>query len=197
MTMRTCAAPGCDRPFYCRGHCVMHYERMRKRGSLDLPLKPDRLSVLLARTQPGPDGCRLWTGYRDRAGYGRTHRGLAHREIYTLAVGPIPVGLTIDHLCMRPGCVNPEHLEAVTQRENISRGYSWAASIGLRQAKTQCPKGHPYDEMNTRITTSGARACRECGRNNKRRWDARRRDARLDVGRTIAAAERAVAGIAP
>lgn len=71
-------------------------------------------------------GCWLWTAYRNRDGYGRFRpyrrdQVMAHRYAYELMVGPIPDGLQLDHLCRNPGCVNPSHLEAVTERENLGR----------------------------------------------------------------------------
>jgi hypothetical protein len=88
------------------------------------------MAWLLARTDMGPD-CWLWTGAVDAKGYGRVltpdgHRP-AHRLAYELAVGPIPDGLVIDHLCRTPGCINPDHLEPVTRRENTLRGETIAA----------------------------------------------------------------------
>jgi hypothetical protein len=77
----------------------------------------------------------------------------AHRFAYEELVGPIPEGLTLDHLCRNPPCVNPDHLEPVTQAENRRRA---AAAI------THCPQGHEYDEKNTRIDSKGARVCRAC-----------------------------------
>lgn len=72
--------------------------------------------------------CWEWLGHRDRNGYGcfsqtRALRWRAHRLSYQLLVGPIPNGLVIDHLCRNTGCVNPDHLEPVTQLENVRRGY--------------------------------------------------------------------------
>ena len=71
--------------------------------------------------------CWEWTGATNSRGYGclvRDKRGyLAHRYAYTLAVGPIPDGLTIDHLCGNKRCVRPEHLEPVTVAENIRRRF--------------------------------------------------------------------------
>jgi hypothetical protein len=105
----------------------------------------------------GPE-CWEWTGHQ-RNGYGSIRaygRQLgAHRVAYQLAFGPIPAGLTIDHLCRNKLCVNPAHLEPVTIGENVRR---WARTI------THCPTGHPYDEANTWTDRKGHRQCRACGR---------------------------------
>jgi len=69
--------------------------------------------------------------------------------------------LEIDHLCRVRCCVNPDHLEAVTHRENILRGNTFAA---VNAAKTHCPKGHEYTPENTRIHTGGRRQCIACSR---------------------------------
>lgn len=68
----------------------------------------------------------LWTGALDHGGYGRVSnkRGgssLAHRRVYERERGPVPPGLVLDHLCSNPPCVNPDHLEPVTQGENVRR----------------------------------------------------------------------------
>lgn len=75
------------------------------------------------------DSCWNWTAAKTGDGYGKF--GIkpkllidAHRFSYQTLVGEIPCGLELDHLCRNPGCVNPEHLEAVTHSENILRGYS-------------------------------------------------------------------------
>lgn len=118
---------------------------------------------LMDRVQVTDDGCWLWTGYVDRDGYGRQNEGrLAHRLMYEALVGPIPEGLTIDHLCRVRHCVNPAHLEPVTLRENVLRGYG----LGGNQARrTHCPQGHPYDEENTyKAPGSRRRYCRACQR---------------------------------
>lgn len=77
------------------------------------------------------NGCWEWTGSRHPRGYGEFFDGStvvrAHRWAYEQFVGPIPEGLVIDHLCRNTGCVNPLHLEAVTQTENIRRGESPSA----------------------------------------------------------------------
>lgn len=67
-------------------------------------------------------GCWTYTGTIDRvSGYGATARGPAHRAFYEHYVGPIPAGMQIDHLCGVRPCVNPDHLEPVTQYENLRR----------------------------------------------------------------------------
>ena len=113
---------------------------------------------------------------------------MAHRFSYELHVGPIPTGLTLDHLCRNTLCVNPAHLEPVTMRENILRGYSPSAN-GARA--THCPHGHPYNERNTGITkTNGARFCRTC--HNQRVNDRKKRKRREQRAELQKAAESAV-----
>lgn len=79
--------------------------------------------------QADPSGCWLWLGGVNRFGYGRfaatsADLVLAHRYAYELVVGPIPAGLTLDHLCERPPCVRPDHLEPVTNSENLRRRHA-------------------------------------------------------------------------
>jgi len=66
-------------------------------------------------------GCWNWTGFLDWHGYPRIDSRAAHRISYELFVGKIPEGLSIDHLCSTPRCVNPQHLEPVTNAENQRR----------------------------------------------------------------------------
>lgn len=125
----------------------------------------------------GPGGCWLWTAGRTNGGYGmfgvEGNRTVpAHRYAYELLVGPIPGGLTIDHLCRVRHCVNPAHLEAVTYAENNRRSTSPSA---LNSLKTHCPQGHAYDEANTYVAPRGDRMCRECMRARTRRWRAERK----------------------
>lgn len=72
-------------------------------------------------------GCWLWAAKWDSGdGYGKVrYEGkceMVHRLIYRLLVGPIPAGLVLDHKCRQRICCNPDHLELVTQAENVYRG---------------------------------------------------------------------------
>ena len=84
---------------------------------------------------------------------------MAHRVSYVHFKGLIPEELELDHLCRNPSCVNPEHLEPVTHRENILR--SPTNPLAKNAAVTHCPKGHPYEGYNLMIE-NGSRLCREC-----------------------------------
>jgi hypothetical protein len=108
--------------------------------------------------------CWPWLGGLNGHGYGTqgtTFRGfkwLAHRLVYEIMVGPIPKGLTLDHLCRNHACVNPLHLEPVTAVENVMRGDGWAAR---KARQTHCTRGHPLTEDN--IYRRGGRwRCRTC-----------------------------------
>jgi len=120
------------------------------------------------------DECWLWTGCKARGGYGQIFNGermvTAHRVVYEDRVGPIPEGLTLDHLCRVTSCVNPKHLEPVTSWENNRRGTSPSA---LNLQKTHCVNGHEFTVENTyhRIKDS-ARICRACGRERARAYAA-------------------------
>ena len=116
-------------------------------------------------------GCWLWLGSTSDCGYGQLWDGqakrmdLAHRYFYEVCRGPIPAGLTLDHLCRRRNCVRPSHLEPATNSENILRGVSPSA---LNARKTHCKRGHPFDAENTRYARNGkgvlGRVCRACNR---------------------------------
>lgn len=124
--------------------------------------------------------CWLWTGRKNRWGYGdfvitRDRKEInrrASRYAFELLRRPIPEGLELDHLCKNTSCVNPDHLEPVTHRENVMRSDNFTA---INARKTHCPRGHPYDEANTYITKSGTRACRICYRGHQAAYQRRKR----------------------
>ena len=124
---------------------------------------------------PEPNsGCWIWDAAIDRKGYGRFQlngrNAKASRVSYEMFVGPIPDGLTLDHLCRVRCCVNPLHLEPVTNRENIRRG-----NTGQHNAvKTHCPQGHPYSGDNLVVHKNGWRKCRACKAQQKKRHKQRR-----------------------
>jgi hypothetical protein len=107
--------------------------------------------------------CWLWEGSKNREGYGLLRRvnetprvKLAHRLAYEELIGPIPDGLVIDHLCRVTNCVNPAHMEPVTDRVNIMRGEGLAVQ---NAAKTHCIRGHVLPESRNRY---GRRVCKPC-----------------------------------
>lgn len=122
------------------------------------------------------DECWLWQAHTDRDGYGtfslNDRKVRAHKVSYELIKGAVPKGLELDHLCRIPQCVYPEHLEPVTHRENVLRGVSPNAKSAQ---VTHCPKGHLYDMLNTRIDPKGGRNCRQCGRDQCKRYYRRKK----------------------
>jgi hypothetical protein len=151
------------------------------------------------------DGCWEWTGGR-AMGYGmfavpdpsrksKQRHAYAHRLSYELLVGPIPLGLQIDHLCRNRICVNPTHLEPVTASQNIQRGYDARRRLGLIRPRRktaskapqridetwvdgECPAGHPR-AGNMVVDKRGWRTCIECRRARARRYRAANRDSEI------------------
>lgn len=178
-----CSIPNCSKPQRAQGRCAVHYQQGRRVGELQRLQRPspdERFwskvnkagSVPECRPDLGP--CWLWTAAR-RNGYGAF--GLGKRVVYAhrYAYGVIPGGLQIDHLCRTTLCVRRSHLEAVTPKVNTNRGVSGELAAFRRRSITHCPKGHPYDLINTYWTPSGARNCRICRRDAGRKCRAKRR----------------------
>ena len=119
---------------------------------------------------PDQHGCTIWLGAVDAQGYGRYCRDWAHRLVYEATIGPVPSGLQLDHLCRNRLCVNPHHLEPVTNRVNTLRGVGPTA---LNAKKTHCHKGHPFSGSNLIVLPDGSRRCRACRNERAARYRAR------------------------
>lgn len=121
--------------------------------------------------------CWTWTRSLNSGGYGHYRvpgRGQgepplrAHRLAYILFNGQIPDGLQLHHICENRACCNPDHLKPVTPKEHIVD--LTTRSVAYRSKRvTHCPKGHPYNEENTRHK-NGKRVCIECDREHSRRY---------------------------
>jgi HNH endonuclease len=108
------------------------------------------------------DECWIWTGTKNRKGYGQSRfKGAtisAHRLMYILVNGSIRKDLQVDHLCRNHSCVNPAHLEAVTQRVNTLRGIGHTA---VNARKKVCLNGHRLSGDNVYLY-KGHRECKSC-----------------------------------
>lgn len=139
--------------------------------AMSLADAPERF---MAKIQVDDNGCWLWTAAKDRYGYGSfTVGGIqygAHRWSYQHHVGPIPEGLHIDHTCKVTACVNPEHLEPVTQMENNRR-----ARTGIHNAAGLCANGlHPWPESAMKRPGHAPR-CRPCRKAADKVWYAKKK----------------------
>lgn len=151
---------------------------MRRSGmeSIIISRSPDRLALshkFWANVSiREPSVCWFWKGATNGLGYGRFWIGRigcgAHRLAYALTRGKIPNGLTLDHLCRKRLCVNPQHLQPTPNRTNILRGQGITAEAA---AKKLCPQSHAYDA----IDSNGARICQRCRAQANARHKARRK----------------------
>lgn len=114
-------------------------------------------------------GCWIWMGGLNGDGYGNykdsegtQHR--AHRLVWTILRGSIPLGLFVLHKCDIRCCVNPEHLYIGDQVDNIGDALARDRIQGRNRGITHCHRGHEFTSENTRVETTGSRRCRTCAR---------------------------------
>lgn len=166
-----CKVEGCEKAGkLTRGLCVAHYSRLWRSGTM--PAHNEERIERIWRSIEYTDTCWLWKLSRNPLGYGKikfeNRSQPAHRVVYELAVGPIPDGLELDHLCRVRHCVNPAHLEPVTPLENMRRSLN--PNMRAHLADT-CVQGHPVSDENTyRNPRNGKKQCRIC----LRAWRERR-----------------------
>ncbi len=125
------------------------------------------------------NACWVWRGALDKRGYGLFWSGSsgvrAYRWLFERERGEVPAGKHLDHLCRNPACVNPDHLEVVTPRENIMRGAGVAPTFA---ARTHCNSGHEFAGSNLIMRRSGkyiSRRCRICNDEAQRRYQSKKR----------------------
>lgn len=118
---RTCAINGCEKEVKSKGYCEMHYYRLRRHGSPHVVLKPRRGKEIKCRVDE--NGCHIITshsialdGYARIQRNGKTHN--AHRVAYMEEHGEIPKNLVVRHKCDVRSCVNIDHLELGTHKDN-------------------------------------------------------------------------------
>lgn len=133
-----CSVEGCSRPRRTKGMCNACYEYLRKHGTVvrppqRQPLPPEkRIWKFVEKKGPLPTNkpelgyCWVWKGAKHGKGYGHFNwssrqKTMAHRAMWRILVGEIPESLQLDHLCLNTFCVNPVHLEPVTNTENMAR----------------------------------------------------------------------------
>lgn len=113
----------------------------------------------LSQVEINPHGCWRWTGHLEK-GYGRfaksPNRVRCHVAMYRAVIGDPPIGLCLDHLCRVRSCINPLHLDPVTNRENTLRGIS-----PICHPKERCSRGHELVGQNVMMDSWG-RHCRIC-----------------------------------
>lgn len=144
-------------------------EALRKKD-LIAPYEPwtdeERFRKYLVKGVGPNEDCWGWSGYIKDNGYATFHyngalTGHGHRYSYQLHHGPIPEGMWVDHLCRNRGCVNPDHLELVTPRENLHRG-EVTEVMWRKEAPSKCRNGHPLTEENTLYVKRNERPGRAC-----------------------------------
>lgn len=121
-----CSVSGCGRDVDAYGFCSKHRGRWERNGTPALRPKPTVRERLIGGAERDPSGCWLWVRAVSSSGYGSISVDgrirNAHKVAYEEFVGSVPDGKVLDHLCRVTRCINPEHLQAVTQSTNVRRG---------------------------------------------------------------------------
>jgi hypothetical protein len=163
-TKDLCYRDGCTREYRTRGLCSTHYMYARNHGLVEVKPQPRISYEERLFSYVNVSGvCWEWEGAISSNGYGLIYRDgklvRAHRAVYEHLMGRIPKGLVCDHLCRNTHCVNPDHIEIVTQSENMRRGYSPSA---MNARKTHCVNGHELAWGNIYVNAEGHRTCIVC-----------------------------------
>jgi hypothetical protein len=177
--MKVCTIEGCDYRRYSQGWCATHWQRWKRNGD---PLRLQHRATPRERFEARIDrdestGCWVWKGTLNRTGYGLLSVDakyvLVHRWGYEQFVKPIPDGMTLDHLCRNRACVNPAHLDVVTNRTNVLRGMSPSAVIHRQGV---CKHGHEMTSDNVYVPPKNPRhrQCRTCRKRISREAYARK-----------------------
>lgn len=160
---------------------------------------------ILSKCKVDEKGCWIWQGGTTLNGYGQTNyrtpdnwrrnrASIVHRDMYRIVSGKeLTKWEYVCHHCDVKLCCNPAHLwlgsPTDNSRDEVSKGRH------PEQKVTQCPKGHPYDEVNTYVSPSGSRSCKECNRARCREaWrngKAKLRQQRLRARKRLAQEQRA------
>lgn len=127
---------------------------------------------VLERVREDPaTGCRIYTGQVDEDGYGRImwegKWRRTHRVAYESVNGPIPTGLVICHRCDNPPCINPAHLFAGTQGDNVRDSVKKGRHVGNPAGPppwTHCKRGHELTPENSYRLKAGSKVCKQCKR---------------------------------
>lgn len=165
---KRCSVAGCERGFYGRGYCSMHWKRWRKTGDptgllqATAPVRGAPYERVLARLVIAESGCHEFAAMRQPFGYGVVNVDgvprLAHRVVWEAVNGPIPEGGCILHRCDNPPCCNPTHLYLGTKLDNYrdmaDRGRGWTG-------RTHCRRGHAY-EPGSYYAEGNRRHCKRC-----------------------------------
>lgn len=171
-THPACSVDGCDLPI--RSGCLCNAHGLRKRRTGTVGTKPvgdrsrpksDPVARFWAKVDK-TETCWLWTAAKSDTGYGSFRNDSvtynAHRLAYELLRGQVPSGLVLDHLCRVRHCVNPDHLEPVTERVNIVDRSMSPTAVSTRT--NRCKRGHEFTPENTRWQNAEhtKKTCRTC-----------------------------------